>query len=224
VWDLAGGRQVAGWKGGFPAVSPDGRWLATVEEQGTTLIWDARQIFRPPAGSLTEDDMVRAWDELLCSHRTRAYRAAWRLAGCPEQAVPWLRVRLLALKWPEEAQVAALVRRLGSDAFAEREDAEAALERMGAASAPFLRQLLADNLSLETHRRIERVQARIASLELPAGRRRAEHAVRALELMGTPAARAVLLELARPDSRAGLRPEATAALARLDVRAANRKP
>jgi WD40 repeat protein len=224
VWDLASGKQVAEWKGAHPAVSPDGRWLATVEEQGTTIVWDARQIFPTPALALSNDDLVRFWDELLSPRQIQAYKAVWSLVGCPERAVPFLRTRLLALRWPEGAKVAGLVRRLDSDAFADRQDAESTLERMGAASASFLRYQLTRKPSLEAHRRIERVLARMAHLEVPAKRRQAEHAIRALELMGTPAARSVLQELAGPGSLAGVQLEATAALARLNLRVTSRKP
>jgi hypothetical protein len=224
-WDLASGRQVAQWKGSCPTVSPDGRWLASIEEQGTILIWDARQVFCTPPAPHSEEDVARLYGELLRPNRARSYKAAWRLAGCPEQAVPLLRTRLRALRWPEADRVAALVARLGSDEFQEREDAEEALGRMGAVAVQFLRQALADKPSLEVYRRIERVLAKSENLEPPAKRRQAERALMALELMATPAARAVLEEVAHPSSRSGLRPEARAALLRLERRAAPiRKP
>ncbi len=57
----------------------------------------------------------------------------------------------------DEKRVAALVRDLGSDRFAERERAEKALRKLGKAALPLLRKELARSKALEQRRRLEKL-------------------------------------------------------------------
>jgi outer membrane protein assembly factor BamB len=218
VWRLASGRQVAQWSGYYPAVSADGRWVASVDDRRWTVIWDAGFVFRSTDEPLNAAELERLWQALASDNRGAAYRAAWRLARCPERAAPFLRRRLLALDLPDGARVTDLVRQLDSADFGDREKASLALERMGPRAALFLRGALAERPSLEVHRRIERILARSETTYLPPEWPRADLALMSLELAGTPAAREALAELARKGSTASLRSTARAALARLDRR------
>jgi hypothetical protein len=58
---------------------------------------------------------------------------------------------------PDEKRVAALVRDLNSDKFADRERAEKALRKLGKVALPLLRKELARSKALEQRRRLEKL-------------------------------------------------------------------
>ncbi len=86
---------------------------------------------------------------------------------------------------------------LGSDDFAEREQAQRALDRLGDLAAAALRHALAGKQRLETRRRIEALLRKLATAPLSAEQRRHIRAVQALENVGNAAARDLLRALAR---------------------------
>ena len=114
----------------------------------------------------------------------------------------------------EEGAVAKLVSRLDSDSFAEREEAQQALEKMGEGAEHLLVKALGGNVSAESHRRIEDVLHKCEEFS-PLGMRH-HRAVATLEWIGTPDARVLLRALADGTPRARLTVEARAALRRLE--------
>ena len=138
------------------------------------------------------------------------------MAARPEAALPLLKARLRPVPPPDRAVIGRLIARLDSDRFALRERATAELEKIVEEAEPLLRQALTKRPSLELRRRIERLLAPLEARFLPPERLRACRALLAVELMGTPEARAYLEELARGSAGAWLTRQARRSLARLN--------
>src|SRR5262249_51648889 len=110
-------------------------------------------------------------------------------------------------------RVALLVSQLDSDTFAQREKASQSLADLGPAAEAALRAALEKAESLEARRRL----GRVLDGQEPE-RRRLGYAVEVLEMIGTPAARGLLVDLAKGASASRLTREARAALDRLAKR------
>ena len=116
-------------------------------------------------------------------------------------------------------RVAALIARLDSDEFADREQAAEALAKLGGPAAPALRKALAGKPSAEQRRQLEGLLRKLEGP--PTGPElQAIRALEVLESIATPEARAVLKTLAGGAPGARLTEEASAALARLAKNAA----
>ncbi len=113
----------------------------------------------------------------------------------------------------DAGKVAAWVRQLDSDDYAQREKASAALADLGPAAEAPLREALEKAGSAEVRRRLQRV------LDGQEGEhRRHGHALEVLEMIGTPAARRLLAELAKGSGDSRLTRETRRALGRLEKR------
>jgi RNA polymerase sigma factor (sigma-70 family) len=198
---------------GCLAFAPDGRSLVSAGPDGTALVWDLPRLLRParPAPP-TARELEVLWADLAGDDARRAYRALWSLAAAPEQSVPFLQDRLHARPGFDQA-LDRLTADLDSPAYAARERATRELGQLGDAATPALRRALAHHPSLEARRRIEKLLARPTGSDAPA--LPLLRAVEALELIGTPAARDALAELARRAPEARHTREAAAALGRL---------
>ncbi len=212
VWDAATGKVVlarampeqvrASTTGGTfascLAFTPDGRRLATGHPDSTILLWDVALPPRRPAPAAAKETEA-LWADLASDDPARAWRAAWRMADIPAQAVPLLRKHLkAALPAPEEV-TRPLLADLDGKSFRRREDAVKRLKELGTAAEPALRKALAGGPSLEQRQRIEALLAAliVPSAESSPASLREVRAVAALRLMNVPAARRVLEELAR---------------------------
>jgi RNA polymerase sigma factor (sigma-70 family) len=189
------------------AVAPDGRTVATGHRDGTILVWDATGRKDMPAD--------QAWAAL--AEPTAGLSGVWSLAATPDAAVPLIRDRLPPAK--PDPQVAALVRDLDSDTFRVREAAAAKLAALGAKARAGLRAGLAGTPTAEGKERIEKLLASLDPLAPRTGSDLVEtRAVQVLEVIATPAARAVLTHLAAGDPGALVTTEAAAALKRMKDR------
>jgi RNA polymerase sigma factor (sigma-70 family) len=224
LWDLPSGKKVWGVpsehgntiRDGAMALTRDGRRLITGHDC-TALVWDLSRVRRGdrrPA-KLSADELAGLWDVLAGDDAVKAYRAGWELADRLSQAVALLRERLKPAKAAEAATVQPLVAKLDAPGFAEREAASKALQKLGEAAVPALRQALKAELSSEQRRRVEEVLAVAGEpVALSGDLLRQVRAISVLERAATPDARKLLAELAAGNPEARLTKEAAAASAR----------
>ncbi len=226
VWETSTRQQVGTFQGhrGYIsalAFSPDGRTLATGGADGAVLLWDltGRRKDGQYAGRALQPAELDALWKRLGEDDGRA--AVWDLALSPGVAVPYLRKQVAPVpKGGEADRVRQLVADLDAGKFAVRQRAAAALEKLGPAAAPALRQALKANPSPELAKRVRALLDRAG----PAGERprlepaqvQAMRAIEALERAGTPAAREALAGIAAGEPTAAVTQEAHAALGRLE--------
>jgi RNA polymerase sigma factor (sigma-70 family) len=203
-------RQLVGHRGAVQslAFSPDGSLLASGSDDATALVWDLRP---KPAGPLRPP--AELWAALAGEDAATAYRAIGQLAAQPGAAVPFLRERLRPVPPLDAPAVANRIADLDSDKPVIRQAATRALAGYGRRVEPALRRALAAAPPLELRQRIQRLLDGFA--DEPTDELREGRAVAALEWAGTPAARALLAELAGGDPDAPLTRDARAALDRL---------
>jgi len=184
-------------------------------EDGTALVWDLH-----PLATKNVPDTTRLWTD-LAGDGAAAWRAIWSAAAHADAAI-----RLFREKWPppkeplDPKRVAALIADLDSARFAAREAAVAELTKLGRRAEGQIREA-AKSGSAEARQRAEGIiitWSGPSTAEVPAEDAREMRAVWALELAGTPSARALLKEWA--DGRVGRRlwEEAEAATRRLAAR------
>jgi hypothetical protein len=222
------GKQVRKFHGHYTGIAslafaPDGRSLASGGTDSMVMIWDLTSRTndgRPQPARLAPQELEARWRDLADGDAGKAADATWSLAAAPQQAVPFLKERLLR-PTPEAdpARLAALLRDLDSERFAAREEAARVLAQLGEAAEPALRRALAGKPALEVRRRIEQLLDALEPTKSPA-RLRLVRAVAALEYSGTSEARALLTSLTRGPGDTLLAREAKAALRRLAGRAA----
>jgi WD40 repeat protein len=215
VWDTLTGKKV----GALPvtptcvAFSPDGSRLATGDRDHCVLIWEAPK-GQPRRRALSPSAAQRdVWWAALGGDAKNAYATIGEMTDAPGAAVALLQGRVPPVKACDPAAAARLIARLGSPRFAERQEAERALEQWGEGVAHHLVKALRGDPDLELRRRVERLLTRCN--ETSTASKRNHRAVAALEWIGTPAARALLRRLAGGAPGARLTVEARAALARL---------
>jgi hypothetical protein len=160
--------------------------------------------------------VARAWEDLGAADGARAFRARCELAAAPEESVAFLKSRLQPARQGEAERLRRLLDELGSERFAVRDKAQAELEALGDVAEPALRQALAGEPPLEARRRLEKLLERLGGPLTRPEARRAVRAVGLLEGLGTPAARALLEQLAGGVAGARLTREARDAVGRLD--------
>jgi WD40 repeat protein len=217
LWDLTTGRKVAaltGHRAGVTqlAFSRDGRRLVSGSCDTTALVWDVTRL--GPGGEIPDDKALAGiWNGLGANDPKVAYAAVCQGAAAGDAAVDRLRLDLRPAVAVDAERVTALVRGLDSDTFALREKASQALADLGPAAETPLRQALAKARSPEIRRRLQRV---LEGQE--AEHRRLGNAVEVVEMIGTPAARRLLLDLAKGAGGSRLTREARAAVDRLEKR------
>jgi hypothetical protein len=224
LWDLTKGKELRRFKGFDAEVtwlgfSPDGRRLLSGLADSTLLVWDVGSRGAAPAGRPGAEGLSKAWSDLAGTDVPRAFRARWVLATVPEEAVPLLKEQLRPAQAADAQRLRRLLTELESEQFAVREKAQAGLEELGDLAEPALRQRLADQPTLEVHRRLQKVLERLRG---PVRRPEVLHGLRGvavLEDIATPAARQLLEALAKGAPEARLTREAKASLLRLARRA-----
>jgi hypothetical protein len=192
------------------AFGPDGR-LFTGGLDTVVLGWDVRPP-REPARTLAE-----AWEALARLDAKAAFQAQGRFLAAPDVVVKWLAGRLGPVARPDPAGLKALLADLDRDDFATRERATAALKEYGPLAAAALREVVAKSSAAEARRRAESLLGELERGFIPPRELQALRAVEVLEWVATPAARALVVELAKGAPDARLTGEA-AACKRLDGR------
>jgi RNA polymerase sigma factor (sigma-70 family) len=211
LWEVATGLERGRFQGHTGLVfclafSADGRQVVSASDDTTALLWDVTGgAGKQPAG-FTAKELEDLWRDLSSKDGRAAYRAAWRLAGSPGQALPVLKKHVL----PDAERVKALLEGLRSEQFATREQATQQLEEDFEQAEPALRAVLKGQPPVEMRRRVE---ALLEKREARAGR-----VIEVLEYMGTPEAVAVLRTLAAGGPEGRLTQEARAALRRQAIR------
>jgi WD40 repeat protein len=209
VWDVLTGEELSardgkpllsgGHKGDIlcAAVSPDGKTIASGSADTTILLWDAHDLLpRTPAADLAAKDLDRLWDDLKSDDAPAAYKAVLALAGAPDKAAALLKDRVPAERPPDPKRVQALIGQLNDNDPQVREAASKELAKLGEAVEPALREALAGDPPAETRSRCERLLEALSHGGLDADGVRRLRAVQALELIGTPDAKAALKALA----------------------------
>ncbi len=217
LWELPAARQAAcleGHRGWVTSVafSPDGTRLLTGGTDGQALVWDVSRLARR-AGTTVED----CWEDLGGTSAT-AYRAAARLAACPEQAIKLLRGKLRPITAADARRVERLLAELGSEQFTTRERASEELAKLGELVEPTLRKALGGATDLEVKRRLKGLLSVSDRGQLPPETIRQVRAVEVLEHLGGREARRLLETLARGAAEARLTREARESLERLRKR------
>jgi RNA polymerase sigma factor (sigma-70 family) len=220
--EVATGEEIRRWAGhrntvSSLAFSPDGRTLASGGWDTLILVWDVTGLLgaKQRAAPLTGKELDELWGHLAGTDVPQAYRAVWKLAAAPAQAVPFLAERLRPAVAVDARRVARLVKDLDSDRFAVREAATADLEQLGEGAAPALRKALDGQPSLEVRRRVQRLLGKPKGAARMQEQLRLSRALQALEHGRTAAARRLLERLAAGAAESRQSREAKAALGRL---------
>jgi WD40 repeat protein len=215
VWDTLTGKKT----GSLPvtpecvAFSPDGQHLATGGRDHNVLIWEAPKLQAPAQAKAPTAAERTAWWDALSGDAQDAYRVIGQMVEAPEHAVALLKERVSPIRIAEPDAVAKRITQLDSDNFAEREEAHQALEKLGEGAEHLLVKALQGNVSAEARRRLQELLRQCEGTSTFGMRQ--HRAVAALEWIGTPSARALLVALADGAPRARLTLEARSALQRL---------
>jgi hypothetical protein len=183
IYDLAG--------------SKDGRRLIAGGSGLNALVWDISLAGTAPASPApTPAEQAKLWEHLADVKAEAALPAMRRLAAHPEVAVPLMR-RVLkpAAFGPDDALLDQLVADLSNRKFKVRDQASRQLDELGEAAVPGVKARLARARDAEVQARLLRFLAKHNSPPISEQLQEAR-ALEILEQIDTPAARALLKELA----------------------------
>jgi WD40 repeat protein len=226
LWEVRTGRPLAKLEGHRGAVqhvtfSPDGKSLLSAGEDATALAWDVAAAVRlgtaPPARPRAARPPEALWADLASDDPAVAESAMDELEADPGVAVPLFRRHLAPAPPVDHERLRRLIHQLGSDRFAEREDATRQVEAFGELAGPALRALPRPR-NAEAARRVKQLLTRLDARTPAGAEARPLRAVEVLERAGTPEARKLLAALARGAPEARLTRDARDALSRLAKR------
>ena len=223
LWETATGKELRRIEGPYDVIAslafaPDGRTVATGQDDSTILMWDLTGRLKDgqlPTSHLAPADVQANWARLGATDAAKGYQALWSLVAAPEQTIPFLKDRLKPAAAPDRHQIANLLGDLDDPRFRVRERASRDLDKLAEVAAPALRKLLEHNLSPEARRRLEAFLDKVDRQVPSADQVRTLRALTVLEQIGNSAARQILERLAQGASEARLTQEARASLDRL---------
>ncbi len=224
LWETVNGQQIFAWQGhagpvAAVAVLPRGRAAVSGAADTTLLVWDMTGVLRdgqlPQVAGLQVLDLDNLWNDLASNDNPKGNRALWTLVGAAQQSAPYL-TRKVFLTDP--AKIARYITDLNDNKFAVREKASSALASYGRWIEGVLTEAVKNPPSDEVRRRLEKLLMKLRGKEavtLEQERLRARRVLEVLEQANTPAARALLRQLASGAAEPDLRWTAADALARL---------
>jgi WD40 repeat protein len=219
LYDLVHEKTLASWDvpawHGWPAFSPDGKLLATGMEDGSILLWPVPDT-APSHTPCSKAELEKAWNDLVDGDAAQAWKAIWRLADRPDDALSLLKEKVQPAPPLTPERVAEWIAALDADSFAKREEAAKRLIELGLFGQAAVLKAMANPPTLERKRRLQTILASYDSLPAPRGDRlRGLRAVAVLERIGNAEARKLLERYAAGDDMQYPTREARAALRRL---------
>jgi WD domain, G-beta repeat len=220
-WEVATLKERHRFKGHLGGVhslafSPSGSLLTTASPDAPIYVWDVYGRQSQPAKPWTAAEGEQVWQALGNNDASVGFDTLRRLIRSPGPAVALIRGRLKRAEPIDARRVKQWLADLDADDFTKRQAAFTALEQLGDRIETPLRQALAEELNLETKRRVESLLAKLDATtpdRLANGR-----ALEALEQTATPEALRLLDDLAHGDAAARLTREAVVARERIKHR------
>jgi RNA polymerase sigma factor (sigma-70 family) len=209
VWDVTSGKQAATFQGHTGAihslaVAPGGKTVASASADTTALLWDLTRVVRPApvVKALTAKERDTCWQALLGGDAAQAFAAICELSAAPKEALPLIEEQIKPALPLDKKRVEELLASLESEQFKTRQQASAALLKIGERVVPAIDKVLAGKPPLEVKQRLQALRQQLSGLALQGERLRAYRAVEVLERIGTQEARQVLQVLAEgaPDA------------------------
>src|SRR5262249_34353448 len=164
VWDVTAGKEVSQFKGHTGRVetvafAPDGKAIASGSTDTTILVWDAATLMKdlpqPQRFELPDGSVEPLWADLAGEDAGKALQSLLKLAGAPEQAVPFLGGQLKPAAPVDAQQVERWIADLESEKYAVRREVAANLVKAGEQVVPALQQVLTTQPTIETRKRVE---------------------------------------------------------------------
>ncbi len=186
------------------AASRDGRRLIAGGSGINALIWDISLAGTAPAGlAPTPDEQAKLWGAMLDTNSETSLPAMRRLAAHPDIAVALIRGAVKPVtSAPSNALLDRLVLELGNEKFPVRETAYRQLDELGEGAVVGLKARLANAVTAEARTRLMRLLAKHDSLAPTPEMVREARTFEILEQLNSPAALALLKELAAGASNA----------------------
>jgi hypothetical protein len=221
VWELATGKERVVLQGHLSdsvyaiAFSPDSRYLLSGGNDTQVFLWDlwgrhGNREKLPHTAVRTR----QLYEQLLDPDARKAGSAMVELVADPAGAVAFLREQLEPAPKPDLEQAARLIRELESDDYRVREKASEKLGQMGEGILGALKDARKRGLSLEQHRRLDRLIDAVDGPTVRGEPLRTLRVVEVVERIDTGEARKLLESWASGAPEARLTREAKAVLAR----------
>ncbi len=168
----------------------------------------------PDTTELNDKQMQSIWVEMGDKEAMKGVQGCAMLYGA-KKAVPFLKDNLKVTEekdGPVDAKtIAAMIAKLDSEDFEEREKAEADLAKIGEPVASAIQKALRETKSAEQRMRLQRLAEKVKE---PADRIQARRGLEVLLALGTPEAKELIETLSKGSDKAWLSGEAKSALER----------